>query len=176
MKALPFLTFCFGFTLCLAQTEPDYNSNQNDPTTEEYPDQNINNSENSGQDYDGSSTGNTGEWSRSDYYETKPSTERVQYYSGGYRGTNIINPPSEDYYDRSDLFREKTNFPDIVRYYSGGYYGNNIINKNAVDRVKDEYMNNPVEESRYRNNTEEYPGQPQGDPHAIPPSHEGFQE
>jgi hypothetical protein len=139
MKTIPLFIFCFGLVLSFAQTEPEHYENstgiyENTTVTDENSDYNQNDS---GQQYNDS--GNANSWDRTDYYESRKEPERVQYYSGGYRGSNIINP-ADNYYEESPSDdRKSQQFPDIIRYYSGGYYGNNIINKDAVERVKDAY-------------------------------------
>ena len=90
---------------------------------------------------------NSDGWNRSDYYEGRKEPENIRYYSGGHRGTNIINDENDKsaQYRGEDLnaYRGESQFPDIVRYYSGGYYGNNIINKEGINRTKSYYYGDP---------------------------------
>jgi hypothetical protein len=139
MKTIPLFIFCFGLALCFAQTEPEQYENStgnydNSTVTDEKSDyiQNDSGKENY-------NSGNADSWDRTDYFESRKDPERVQYYSGGYRGTNIINPVDNHFKENTSGERRGQEFPDLIRYYSGGYYGNNIINKNAVERVKDSY-------------------------------------
>ncbi len=174
MKTFSFFAICFGISFCIAQTNPDtnYNPTGGDNPTGEDPNTgsevNTNGTEetNPNGEYNQGESNNYNQqsneynresnegWDRSDYYESPKQPERVQYYSGGHRGTNIINPKNDQYdaRDESGNRRGETDFPDLVRYYSGGYYGNNVINKNKVDRVKDVYMGNPVNDYNNQNN------------------------
>ena len=153
MKTLTIFLLCFGLTFCLAQTEEQPDNYEAQPGSETQPTStDDNNSSDETNQQSGAATESSEGWDRTDYYESNKQPERVQYYSGGHRGTNIINPKdnSRTYEETSGYHNRGSDFPDLVRYYSGGYIGNNIINKEAADRVKDAYMGNPSEESGNR--------------------------
>lgn len=144
MKSISLFILSLGiYSLCAAQQPADQSSGGTSGSDTTNPDQQQDH--NPYIDQTQSSESNTS-WNRSDYYEQKKEPENVRYYSGGHRGTNIINDnnPMDRYREEEATNRMgESQFPDLVRYYSGGHYGNNIINKEEVNRVKSYYYGDP---------------------------------
>lgn len=145
MKSLSLFIISLAiYTVCSAQNPVGSSSDgtSGSDTTNTYQQENYNAPANQNQNME---SGN--EWNRSDYYETRKEPENVRYYSGGHRGTNIINEDnSRDSYRMEEARNRmgENQFPDLVRIYSGGYYGNNVINKEEVNRAKSYYYEDPT--------------------------------